>query len=103
MRNSWHISGGEGWSANTANRRVLVTHSDGTQSVKEIKNDLGLRADEKNEMMRRLRQQGEDVQMLSTYGGGKKDKLEHMRPASAGAKPPRRPVSRNFQTTFTLA
>lgn len=31
MRNSWHISGGEGWCENTTCRRVLVTHDDGTQ------------------------------------------------------------------------
>jgi hypothetical protein len=24
IRNAWHISGGEGWCANTSNRRVLV-------------------------------------------------------------------------------
>ena len=30
IRNAWHISGGEGWCANTANTRVLVTHADGT-------------------------------------------------------------------------
>jgi hypothetical protein len=47
IRNAWHISGGEGWAANTTNRRVLVTHADGRQTVEEIKNDLGLRADDK--------------------------------------------------------
>ena len=30
-------SGGEGWCANTSNRRVLVTHEDGKQTVEEIK------------------------------------------------------------------
>jgi hypothetical protein len=45
MRNAWHISGGEGWCANTSNRRVLVTHNDGSQSVEEIKNDLGVKVD----------------------------------------------------------
>ena len=47
IRNAWHISGGEGWCANTTNRRVLVTHPDGRQTVEEIKNDLGLKADDK--------------------------------------------------------
>lgn len=37
IRNAWHISGGEGWCANTTCRRVLVTHKDGTQTVEEIK------------------------------------------------------------------
>jgi hypothetical protein len=64
MRNAWHISGGEGWCANSANRRVLVTGSDGKQSVQEIKNDLGLKADDDAGMTSRLRAQGVDV------GGG---------------------------------
>ena len=41
MRNAWHISGGEGWCANSANRRVLVTHADGKQTVEEIPDDMG--------------------------------------------------------------
>ena len=43
MRNAWHITGGEGWCANSSNRRVLVTHADGSQSVEEVKNDLGVK------------------------------------------------------------
>jgi len=42
IRNAWHIPGGEGWCANTANKRVLVTHPDGRQTVECINNDLGL-------------------------------------------------------------
>ena len=42
IRNAWHISGGEGQAANSSNRRVLVTHSDGRQTVEEIENDLGM-------------------------------------------------------------
>ena len=33
IRNAWHISGGEGWCANTSNARVLVTHADGQARV----------------------------------------------------------------------
>ena len=36
IRNTWHISGGEGWCANSSNKRVLVTRSDGSQSVEEV-------------------------------------------------------------------
>lgn len=39
IRNAWHISGGEGWCANTSCRRVLVGHTDGRQTVEEIKVD----------------------------------------------------------------
>lgn len=58
MRNAWHITGGEGALENTSNRRVLVVHSDGSQEVVEIKNDLGLDADDLPEMRRRLEAQG---------------------------------------------
>ena len=46
IRNAWHISGGEGWCANTTCRRVLVKHADGRQTVEEIENDLGLDEDQ---------------------------------------------------------
>ena len=57
MRNAWHISGGEGWCANTANRRVLVTHADGKQTVEEVKNDLGIAADDSAAIDANLRAQ----------------------------------------------
>ena len=66
IRNAWHISGGEGWSENTANRRVLVKHSDGTEEVVEIKNDLGVKADDVQEMIKRLELQGvRDIKGIS--------------------------------------
>jgi len=58
MRNAWHISGGEGWAANTSCRRVLVIHTDGTQTVEEIKNDLGIGPNDIEKMMANLRTQG---------------------------------------------
>jgi Ca2+-binding EF-hand superfamily protein len=70
IRNAWHISGGEGWSANSANRRVLVTHADGRQSVEEIKNDLGLKAGDKAGAMARLRAQGTNASQISFFDGG---------------------------------
>jgi calcyphosin len=70
MRNSWHISGGEGWCANTSNRRVLVTHNDGRQSVQEIQNDLGIGENDTDEMMRRLGLQGvQNIAKLDRRGG----------------------------------
>lgn len=68
IRNAWHMSGGEGWSANTANRRVLVTNSDGSQSVEEIKDDLGLKADDKVGMLSRLKSQGVMAAQIDLYG-----------------------------------
>jgi Ca2+-binding EF-hand superfamily protein len=73
IRNAWHISGGEGWCANTANRRVLVTNADGSQSVVEIKDDLGLKADDKQGMVSRLRAQGVNAASVELYGAGEDD------------------------------
>ena len=70
IRNAWHISGGSGAAANSANRRVLVTKADGSQEVVEIKNDLGLKADDKAGMMARLRAQGSSAASISLYDGG---------------------------------
>lgn len=58
MRNAWHISGGEGWAENTSCRRVLVVHTDDSQEVVEIKDDLGLKATDIAGMQRRLEAQG---------------------------------------------
>jgi Ca2+-binding EF-hand superfamily protein len=69
IRNAWHISGGEGQAANTANRRVLVTKSDGSQYVEEIKNDLGLKRGDTAGMMARLSAQGVEGTGVSQYGG----------------------------------
>ena len=69
IRNAWHIGGGKGAAANSANRRVLVTHADGTQSVEEINNDLGIQEDDKDEMIRHLKVQGIDVAGIDLKGG----------------------------------
>jgi Ca2+-binding EF-hand superfamily protein len=70
IRNAWHISGGEGAAANSANRRVLVTRADGSQYVEEIRDDLGLKANDKDGMMARLRQQGVSAASISLFDGG---------------------------------
>ena len=69
VRNAWHVSGGEGAAANSSNRRVLVTRPDGSQYVEEIRNDLGLRADDQSGMIARLRAQNAQVSQISLYGG----------------------------------
>jgi len=58
MRNAWHISGGEGWLENTTCRRVLVIHTDDSQTVEEIKNDLGIGPGDLDAMRQRLEEQG---------------------------------------------
>ena len=62
IRNAWHMSGGEGDAQCTSNLRVLVTRSDGTQGVEEVKNDLGMvnKNDKgfQEQLMKRLAEQG---------------------------------------------
>jgi Ca2+-binding EF-hand superfamily protein len=80
IRNAWHISGGEGAAANSANKRVLVTHADGRQTVEEIQNDLGLRSDDKEGMMARLRAQGVSAASISSSDViGKRHNPSHLR------------------------
>ena len=69
IRNAWHIEGGQGQAANSANRRVLVTRADGSQGVEVIKRDLGLKADDKEGMVARLRAQGVNAANVELYGG----------------------------------
>jgi Ca2+-binding EF-hand superfamily protein len=69
MRNAWHLSGGEGWCSNTTNKRVLVTHTDGSQTVEEVKDDIGLAQNDVAGMAARLAKQGIDVGSLDTHGG----------------------------------
>ena len=93
MRNAWHISGGVGAAANSANRRVLVTNADGTQSVQEIRNDLGLRAGDKAGMIARLQAQGlQNAASLSLFGAAGDSNLPSVAgrglpPRGAPAKP----------------
>merc|ERR1712146_19094 len=58
IRNSWHIGGGTGQSANTTNLRVLAVFRDGTQDVVELKNDLGVDPHDHRTIIGLLRKQG---------------------------------------------
>jgi hypothetical protein len=88
MRSSWRISGGEGHAANSAGRRVLASNTDGSQSVEEIQNDLGLRANDKAGVLSRLKAQGRNnASSISLFAGGDSDAIELDRPASARSNP----------------
>merc|ERR1740138_1156872 len=66
IRNAWHIPGGEGWCANTANVRLLVVSEDGAQRVVMIENDLGLDLHDNAAVMKQLKKQGlTDIQKFS--------------------------------------
>lgn len=45
VRNSWHLSGGEGKCENTSCRRVQVVHTNGRVTKQEVRDDLGIGAD----------------------------------------------------------
>jgi Ca2+-binding EF-hand superfamily protein len=95
IRNAWHISGGEGAAANSANRRVLVTRPDGRQEVVEIKSDLGLAGRDKQGAIGRLKAQGVDANDIDFNGGVDEDLNDRYR--SGRSAPPMigrpRPVS----------
>jgi Ca2+-binding EF-hand superfamily protein len=88
IRNAWHIPGGEGWCANTANKRVLVTHPDGTQTVECINNDLGLDLSDPEAIAAKLREQGIDVGSVQTVGKLEEDKKGPKDKKGAAAPPP---------------
>lgn len=68
LRNAWHYSGGDGASQCTSCLHVLVEHSDGSQEVVEVRNDLGLDVDNYQEIVGRLAQQGvQDIKDMKRY------------------------------------
>lgn len=69
MRNAWHIYGGDGWTANTTNLRVLVTRSDGSQEVVAVHDDLGIDKKDYHAIKAALESQGEtDIAGISLTG-----------------------------------
>lgn len=89
MRNAWHISGGEGWCANSSCTRVLVCHTDGRMTVEEIKDDLGLDVKDKEVVAANLAAQGvRDVEYYETAGGLKVYVKGGPAPATATAAKP---------------
>ncbi|KAJ1431816.1 hypothetical protein B484DRAFT_448188 [Ochromonadaceae sp. CCMP2298] len=72
IRNAWHISGGEGWCANSSNMRVLVGHTEGHATVEEVKNDLGITSDDKEKIVAALVSQGiSDIEYIQGNDGVK--------------------------------
>ena len=66
IRNAWHLAGGEGWCANTANLRVLVVHADGSEEVIGLANDLGLNKRDTAAVRRALAAEGvTDIKKIS--------------------------------------
>ena len=97
IRNAWHISGGEGWCANSSCRRVLVTHTDGHQTVEEIKNDIGIKETDMASMIANLAAQGiTDVASLELKGSTASSTTEA--PAVQNSSAPPTPVKEKAYT-----
>lgn len=69
IRNAWRIAGGEGASANTANKRVLVTNKDGSQRVVTVRDELGMKGGDVDAVRARLAQQGISGGAVELHGG----------------------------------
>ena len=69
IRNAWRIAGGSGMAANTANKRVLVTNKDGSQSIQTVEQELGLRAGDVDGIRSRLARQGVQADNIELFGG----------------------------------
>mmetsp|Transcript_33631 Transcript_33631/g.72907 ORF Transcript_33631/g.72907 Transcript_33631/m.72907 type:complete len:394 (-) Transcript_33631:301-1482(-) len=69
IRNAWHMSGGQGWCENTANKRILVTFNNGKQQVIGLESDLGLDIKDRSAVMKLLQKQGlENVRTFKATG-----------------------------------
>jgi Ca2+-binding EF-hand superfamily protein len=97
IRNAWRIAGGEGAAANTANKRVLVTRADGSQYVETVKNELGMKAGDKADIMKRLQQQGVSAANIDLHGGSDDTK----KPTKPGQIPVSKKASGGTRDAFT--
>jgi Ca2+-binding EF-hand superfamily protein len=88
IRNAWHISGGEGQFANTTCRRVLVNHTDGRQTVEEIKDDFGMDTYDIAAMKANLEAQGMSVKSIDLNGTTGETPLDNKKEAPFEKKRP---------------
>eukprot|EP00803_Ostreobium_quekettii_P008787 evm.model.scf_1474EXC.1 EVM.evm.TU.scf_1474EXC.1 scf_1474EXC:12822-13763(+) len=81
VRNAWHLSGGEGWAENTSNRRVLVTHANGHQSIEEI-TDMDVGRGDIEGMKAALRARGINAMSLELLGDASEQTPAAMAPTT---------------------
>lgn len=94
IRNVWHISGGEGWCANTTCKRVLVVQEDGTQSVHELTDDFDIDTKDMTAVKKKLTEQGIPFKSVALYGMD----ISSLGPAVPGAVPPQSPAGTSSGT-----
>ncbi|KAG2433561.1 hypothetical protein HYH02_012678 [Chlamydomonas schloesseri] len=69
MRNVWHVSGGEGWCANTTCKRVLVVFEDDSQKVVELTDDFDVDTKDLAAVKAKLAEQGvTGIKSVALYG-----------------------------------
>ena len=68
IRNAWHISGGEELVRQLVLPGGCSSHADGTQTVEEVMNDIGMKADDKAAMKANIEAQGISVSNIETAG-----------------------------------
>ncbi|EFJ48516.1 hypothetical protein VOLCADRAFT_120868 [Volvox carteri f. nagariensis] len=69
MRNVWHVSGGEGWCANTSCKRVLVVLEDDSQKVVEVTDDFDVDVKDPVAVKAKLVEQGlKGIKNVALYG-----------------------------------
>ncbi|KAG2498075.1 hypothetical protein HYH03_003835 [Edaphochlamys debaryana] len=91
MRNVWHVSGGEGWCANTTCKRVLVVLEDDAQKVIELTDDFDVDVKDLAAVKAKLAEQGiTGIKSVALYGD--MSEASGSAPTLAGAAPPRSPA-----------
>ena len=118
IRNAWHIPGGEGWCANTANKRVLVTDPEtGEERIECVENDLGMDSSDPAAIQARLAQNktkglaGGVVSLKPYKNEGGKNKNARFEssftmgpgPAKPAAVAPKPANNMRFKSAFQLA
>lgn len=78
IRNAWHLSGGVGQYANSSNRRVLVTHADGRQTVEELTDDIHINTKDTKAIIENL-QRNNSTMKVATVNLSDLDDMKHQR------------------------
>ncbi|GIL51694.1 hypothetical protein Vafri_7633 [Volvox africanus] len=97
MRNVWHVSGGEGWCANTTCKRVLVVFDDEKQKVVEVTDDFDVDVKDLAAVKAKLTEQGlTGIKNVALYGDMDAPTVSSPAPASDSSPSPRQATGRRM-------
>ncbi|GIL92486.1 hypothetical protein Vretimale_19342 [Volvox reticuliferus] len=97
MRNVWHVSGGEGWCANTTCKRVLVVFDDEKQKVVEVTDDFDVDVKDLAAVKAKLTEQGlTGIKAVALYGDMDAPSVSSPTPASDASPSPRPATGRRM-------